>query len=315
MLKHYAVLSDFADFIGIEAKIHENNFSDDQSGEETGPPIQDLTLAWEHDGNPISLTLTKVPDGTTFGLTDFSDYADIRIRSCIGYTFDEEQFLNIFEQRRGDDSSFVGDEKSGFVSIETMDSDEDFTYVILELKAPRVWLGSDHLERLNCFLARFHFLTKDIHFFGLYLEQWDSGRGESFNTFVHQAMKRVDRIFLIGEEHYRESDLDMIDWSLPGVSSDNPASFPEGFTGAQFIDKAFWDGNEQVDISELRMLIWTACVEQLNANARTFSSENDQIWLFNHEIVTSDMVIMSMNSSLSLGSAAPRKIKETAIPL
>lgn len=315
MLQHYAVLSDFAEFVGVDHKIHQTEFVTDESEVEAGEPIQELVLQWERRELQSSIILTILKRGEIFETIDVGPVADIKIRACVGYTNDEKALLQRFKEEQESNARFIGDSRTGFLTLETMESDDDWKYVILELAIPGKWLGKHHIETLSFCLANFDLLCKEISFSCYYLEEWGAEEHPTFHRFVHQAMEKVDRVFLLGDLVYRESDLEVINWSDPGVNYEDPSSYPEGFQVSEFTNTAIWNNESRLDLSALRSQIWKEVAQLLNTHAQAYSTDHDSTWILNHNLVKVSDIFMSINSNLTLGSAAPRRIRVGALPL
>jgi hypothetical protein len=315
MLEYKAILKDFAEFKNIPCDLEENVIkSQDSESPADGEPKFECELTTEYNGKPLQISLkgyTPEPMFRTYGLT-----ADLEMFMNVGVIKSKEDSEKCFAQAESDFEEFFGDSASGKFDIATWKSEDLTEYAGLFLRAENVSLSGSYLEVLDYYLLRLYLGSSRLllHCMGT-INGWDKPGEYSYNSYVHEAARSADRIFMVDGKKYLESTLIPLDWSAPGISYDVPESIPKEYIRSEFLEQALWNGTEYLGIDDIRGKIFDVVAYKLSQEGEMYLDDQQMLWIVNHELITASSVYMSINDGLTLGSRGYFKVPTNAQPL
>ncbi len=314
MLEYKAVLTDFAQYKGLQYELNEYVIRESPDSSSYGSEQTfECEISADLGARPLQISLsgqTPEPMFRTFGPT-----GDLEISLSLGYVTSKENVASDIEQVKETYSEFFAPQDSHRIEVVQWDSENGYSCVGLLLRADNLSLSQGHLEVLDYYLMRAQQAAAKL-ILGAFssIEAWTNPVKGSYHTYVHEAASKADRIFLVGGLKYLESQLVALNWQESGASFDDPNSIPEGFIRSEFVDAALWDGEEVLETETFRGRIFDLVASKLSAQGDLYMDDEQMLWVLNHEIITASAVYMSINSGITLGSRGYFKIPEGSEP-
>jgi hypothetical protein len=267
----------------------------------------------EYLGFPISITL-RAPSKSAFD--GVLSYFEAQVHVLAGTTNDADTLKSRLDSYNHS-QSLLPPVREGMGQLDFQISEHEYGehYATLAVTRSSISL-EEYLHELHFLLLKAHqhvLLAKTLSRGTLQL--WRQDDEWSYLPYLHSTFENLDRIFHVNGMQYLESSLEKLDWQKYNATSNDLESIPKDFIKSEYIGDALWQGHELINYEKSFEYLYQTCAEMLSSLGAHYSEGESDVWIVNHKIVTTAMLITSIQSIITFGSLGYFRVPEDASPL